>query len=59
MVDSVDDLHFDSEWDIIKYNNELIKADLGVEFVREWLCIFATLGFSYLFLHSILNLRRT
>ena len=53
------DLNFSSNWEIIKYNNELFEFDFVVEFVRQWLCIFATIGLSYLFLRSICNLKRT
>ena len=53
------DLEFSDNWDIIRYNNEMFSIDLGVEFVRQWLCIFATIGFSILFLKSICNLKRT
>ena len=59
LVESVDDLKFDTYWDVIKYNSQVVNFSLWMECARQWLILTCTIGFSVLFLHSIYNLKRT
>lgn len=59
LVDSAEDLSFESYGDIIRYNTNLTTVELWVECIRQWLIIVITIALSILFLHSIRNLKRT
>jgi len=55
----VDDLSFQSYWDIIQFNTQLFTFELWVEGLRQWLVIVSTVALSILFFVSLLKLRRT
>lgn len=59
LVDDVGDLHFDSYWDIVRYNFDLFDVTLWLEFLRQWIVIICTIVMSILFVVSVLRLRKT
>ena len=59
LVESADDLSFNSYGDIIRYNTNLTTVELWVECIRQWLIIVITIALCILFIHSIRNLKRT
>ena len=58
-VDDVDELHFNTYWDIVSYNFDLFDTEIWLEFLRQWIIIVATLAISILFVTSLLRLRKT
>jgi hypothetical protein len=54
-----DELVFDSYWDKVKYNCKLTRFNIWTESVRQWVIILCTIGFTLLFINSLINLRRT
>ena len=59
LVEDVNELQFDSYWDVIRYNCQITTVSLWMECTRQWLILLGTIAFSVLFLKSICNLKRT
>ena len=58
-VDDPSELQFDDYWDKVEFNAQITEFTLWTEGVRQWFIILCTIGFSILFIRSLINLRRT